>query len=68
MLKIIAIEYSAKNIVPFNENNVIDEVSNSVSKVDRAKFKNIIMPDFLAKFKSLVDTSSGLSLLTFKNK
>ena len=68
MLKIIAIEYLGKDMVSINENNTIDEVSSSINKVGRVKFKNIVMSDFLAKSKLLVDISSGLGLLTSKNK
>lgn len=63
MLRITAINLPAKDLVFISENNIADRIDSGVSKVGRAKPKNKVMPDFLAKFKLLVKLSSRLSFL-----
>lgn len=47
-----------------NENSTIDGVDNGTSKIGRTKFKNTIIPSFLAKFKLLVKPSFRSGFLT----
>lgn len=65
-LKTTMVKRSIKNLVFVNKGNIVDKIDNSTSKIGKAKFKNIIMHNFLAKSKSLVKPSSGLDFLTSK--
>ena len=50
MLKIVVVKSLIKGLIFVNKNNSINKVSSGISKINRAKFKNIIIPDFLNKF------------------
>lgn len=63
MLRIIVVKLLAKNLVSVWESSIVDEMSDGISKVDRAKSKNMVIPDFPAKFKLLVETSFRLDFL-----
>lgn len=43
-----------KHLIFVDNNNTVDRVSSSVSKVGGAKSKNTVIPDFLTKSKLLV--------------
>ena len=66
MLRIIVVKILAKKLVSVCDNSIIDEIGNGVSKIGRAKFKNMVMPDFLAKSKLLVEPSFRLDFLISK--
>lgn len=65
ILKTTLIKFLTKNLISIDEGNTIDKVGSGVNKIGGAKSKNIIMPNFLVKFKSLVKSSFVLSFLTF---
>lgn len=46
MLRTITIKPLIKDLVFVNKGNTIDELGSSISKVSRARFKNIVMPSF----------------------
>lgn len=64
ILRIIEIESIARNPVSLDKNSFVDEISDNDSEVSRAKSKNIRILNSLAKFKLLVEPSSGASFLT----
>ena len=49
-----------------NESNTMDGVSGSINKVGRAKSNNMVICNFLAKSKLLVELSSRSSFLTLR--
>lgn len=64
ILKIIKVEFLARNQVSLGKDSFVDEISDNNNEVDRAKSKNMRMLDFLAKFKLLVEPSSKAGFLT----
>lgn len=65
MLKIISIELLSGNPIFVGKSNIVDEVSGD-NEIGQTKSKNVVMPNSLAKSKSLVELSSEASFLTFR--
>ena len=65
MLKIITIKLLAKNLIFVSKGNTINKVDCSDSKVSRAKSKNMVMPNILAKSKLFVKPMFGLGFFIF---
>ena len=63
---ITTVKPSIKDPIFDNEGNAINEVGSSISKVGKAKSKNITISNFLAKFKLLIESSFGSGFLTSK--
>lgn len=64
ILKFITLKLSSKDLIFVSKNNTIDRVDGGVSKIDRAKSQNMVISNFLAKFKLLVKSNSQSGFLT----
>lgn len=66
MLKTTLVKLLVKDSVSISEGNIIDRVDSNVNKLGKAKSKNMVICDFLAKSKSFIKLSSRSSFLTLK--
>ena len=62
------IKLLVKDLVSIYNNSIIDGVDGGVSKIVKAKFKNMIMLDIFTKFKLLIKSSSRSSFLTSRTR
>lgn len=67
MLKITRVKPLAGNKLSVSKGNIVDGI-NGNSKVSGTKSKNMIIPDSLAKSKSLIEPSSKAGFLIFRAK
>lgn len=61
-------KYLIKDLIFVNESSTIDGIDDSVNKIGGAKSKNMIILNFLAKFKLLIESSFRLSFLIPKGR
>lgn len=54
----------ARDLVFVRKGNTIYGISGNDDKIAEGKFKNIVIPDFLAKFKSLIKPRPKVGFLT----
>lgn len=66
MLTTSIVKPSTQELISINKSRTIDRINGIVNKVYKAKSKNIVIPDFLAKSKSLVESSSKSDFLTLE--
>lgn len=66
ILRIIRIKLLVTNLIFVNKSNIINKINGNNNNINVTKSKNMVILNFLAKFKWLIEPSSKMSFLTFK--